>query len=382
MSRRQVEEILAKGRLGLEDVHLLTRTHGNPELRDLVIQTAARKREELWGNRLFLVPPLYVTDRCVNDCRYCPWKRSNKVPRRALNAEQLEAEADFLINRGYRTIELVGASDPSFTPERIARSISITKRQLEEVGGGEVGLNFESAEEEDYMLFVKAGLHFMVLWQETYHPETYRKLHPADTRKADMDYRLDAYERAIKGGLKRVSLAFLGRLYDWRYEVLALFSHGRYLEETYGTTPFVIGTPRWQYATGFESAYPYPDDAWLLAAAIYKLAFPKTLPWFSTRERFELSKEAAKGGGALFTLDCSTAVGGYTLRKDFPQFPVYSQGLAEGMRGLKSLGYRPEVRLPGAAEENAFRERLGLLQRTRQAEKFVGGKEDRTRVAR
>jgi 2-iminoacetate synthase len=243
----------------------------------------------------------------------------------------------------------VGASDPIFTPEKIGEFINITKKKLNEAGGGEVGLNFESALEEDYKLFVEAGLHFMVLWQETYHPETYKKMHPANTKKADMDFRLDAFDRAIEGGLKRIGIAFLGRLYDWRFEILALFVHGKYLENTYGIPPFIIGTPRWRYAEGCaitKEPYEYPDEAWLLAAAIYKLAFPNSLPWFSTRERFELSAEAAKGGGALFILDCSTAVGGYTLRKDFPQFPVYSKNLSEGIKWLESLGYKPELHLP------------------------------------
>ncbi len=201
----------------------------------------------------------------------------------------------------------------------------------------------------DYGVFVKNGLHFMVLWQETYHPATYNKLHPSDSRKGNMDYRLNAYDRAIQGGLERVSIAFLGGLYDWRFELLALFSHAKYLEETYGKPPFIIGTPRWKFAKGcaIESEpYKYSDEAWLLASAIYKLVFPKSLPWFSTREQFELSDKATKGGGALFTLDCSTAVGGYTIRKDFPQFPVYSKSLSEGIDWLKSEGYKPEFHLP------------------------------------
>lgn len=348
-TEQQVRDTLKKDKLNLNDIHLLVQTYDNPKLRNLVIETDSKKREKVWKDRLFLVPPLYVTDRCINDCLYCPWRKSNPVQRRALNKEELKKEVDFLIKKGYRTIELVGASDPTFTAKKIAEFISITKKKLDEVGGGEVGLNFESALKEDYKKFVKSGLHFMVLWQETYHPETYAKLHPADTKKANMKDRLDAFDRAIQGGLKRVSIAFLGRLYDWKFEVLALFTHGRYLEETYGISPFIIGTPRWRYAEGCvikKDPYEYPDEAWLLASAIYKLAFPKSLPWFSTREKFELSKKVARGGGALFTLDCSTAVGGYTLRKDFPQFPVYSKNLSEGIKWLKSLGFKPEIHLP------------------------------------
>lgn len=320
VTKQEIKSILEKDKFELGDVHLLIQTYNNPELRNLVIETAVKKREGLWKNRLFLVPPLYVTDRCINDCLYCPWRKSNSTQRRTLSIGELKKEIDFLVNQGYRAIELVGASDPTFTAEKIAKYINTTKKELDKTGGGEVGLNFESALEEDYKNFVKAGLHFMVLWQETYHPETYKKLHPANTKKADMDYRLDAFDRAIQGGLKRVSIAFLGRLCDWKYEILALFTHGRYLEETYGISPFIIGTPRWRYTEGSvikKDPYSYPDKDWLLASAIYKLAFPKSLPWFSTREKFELSEEAARGGGALFTLDCSTAVGGYTIKKRF-----------------------------------------------------------------
>jgi len=348
-TKQQIENVLEKEKLELEDIYLFIQTYKNPELRNLVIETAIKKRERIWKNRLFLVPPLYVTDRCINDCLYCPWRKSNPIKRRTLSTEELKKEINFLIKQGYRTIELVGASDPMFTADNITEFIKITKKKLNEVGGGEVGLNFESALKEDYKAFVKSGLHFMVLWQETYQPETYAKLHPANTKKANMDYRLDAFDRAIRGGLKRVSIAFLGRLYDWKFEVLALFTHGRYLEETYGIPPFIIGTPRWRYAKGCvikKDPFEYSDKTWLLASAIYKLAFPKSLPWFSTREKFELSKEAARGGGALFTLDCSTVVGGYTLKKDFPQFPVYSKNLSGGIKWLKSLDYKPEIHLP------------------------------------
>lgn len=344
----QIKNILKKDKLELEDIYLLIQTYSNPKLRNFVMENAAKKREKLWKNRLFLVPPLYFTDKCVNGCLYCPWNRSNRIQRRALDIRELKNEIDFLINKGYRTIQLVGASDPDFSANKIAEYVNAAKKKLDKAGGGEVGLNFESAGKEDFKLFKEAGLDFATLWQETYHPETYKKMHPK-SRKADMGHRLDVFDRAIQSGVKRVGIAFLGRLYDWRYEVLALFAHGRYLEETYKISPFIIGTPRWVFAEGNaieDEPYEYTDQAWLLAAAIYKLAFPKSLPWFSTRANFELNKKAAKGGGALFTLDCSTAVGGYTVKKEFPQFPVYSKSLDEGIKWLKKLGYKPEVHLP------------------------------------
>lgn len=347
-SKQQISIILKKKDFELEDIYSLIQASGNAELEKIIDEESIVRRKKKWNNELFLVPPLYVTDRCVNDCLYCPWRRSNPIQRKSLNSNELIQEIDFLIKQGYRTIELVGASDLTFTPQKIAEFISITKERLSEHGGGEVGLNFESASNEAYKLFVKSGLNFMVLWQETYNPKTYRELHPKATRKSDMAYRLNSFDRAICAGLKRVSLAFLGGLYNWKFEVLALFSHAEYLKETYGIDPFIVGTPRWKYAEGqkFIGDNNYTDDNWKFVASIYKLALPNTLPWFSTRENFDLSKEVIRGGGAIFTLDCSTAVGGYTLGDKFSQFPVCSKTISEGTKWLKSLGYKPKLHLP------------------------------------
>ncbi|MEK9129886.1 MAG: hypothetical protein AAB526_00575 [Patescibacteria group bacterium] len=137
-TEQQVIDILQKRDLKLKDIYFLIQTYDNPKLRELIIKTASEKREKQWHNKLFLVPPLYVTDRCVNDCLYCPWRRSNIIQRRSLSEKQLESEIDFLIKQGYRTIELVGASDPTFTSEKTAKFISIVKQKLNEIGGGEV----------------------------------------------------------------------------------------------------------------------------------------------------------------------------------------------------------------------------------------------------
>ncbi len=138
ITEQQVIDILQKKDLELKDIYSLIQTYDNPKLRELIIKTASEKREKQWHNKLFLVPPLYVTDRCVNDCLYCPWRRSNIIQRRSLSEKQLESEIDFLIKQGYRTIELVGASDPTFTSEKTAKFISIVKQKLNEIGGGEV----------------------------------------------------------------------------------------------------------------------------------------------------------------------------------------------------------------------------------------------------
>jgi len=347
-SKEKVLEIFSKDVFDLEDVYLLLQCEGNAELERLISDKANKKREKKWNNKLFLVPPLYITNRCINNCLYCPWRKDNPIKRSSLSIEHFEKEVDFLIKEGYETIELVGASDPLIKGKDIANFIKITKEKLSKQNG-DVGLNFESAEFEDYKLFNDAGLDFMVLWQETYHKQTYEKLHPSKTKKSNMNYRLDAFDRAINAGIKKVSLAFLGGLYDYKYELLFLFLHSKYLQEKYKIKPYIIGTPRWVYSKGQtlkKRLSEYTDEQWKFVASLIKLIFPDSLPWFSTRENFELSKEVIKGGGALFTLDCSTSVGGYTSKENFSQFPVYSKGLEKGISWLKSLGYNPKLKLP------------------------------------
>ena len=341
-----IKKILKKDHLNLNDINNLIQSYPNQESRNLIIKTAAQKREKLWKNRLFLVPPLYVTDKCAKDCLYCPWRKSNKPQRRSLTTQELKKELNFLIDTGYNTIQLVGASDPSFSADKIAEYIKIAKEKLKDKKG-HIGINFESTDEKDYKLFINSGLDFASLWQETYHPKAFKKMHPK-SRKSNFDYRLDAFDRAFRSGLKKVGIAFLGRLYDWKFELLSLIAHGTYLKQKYKIDPFIIGTPRLINTDKIKINNPsnFSDDEWLFAVSILKLAFPRSLPWFSTRASFNLNKKAAQGGGALFTLDCSTAVGGYTIKKDFPQFPVYSKSLDKGIKWLKQQGYKPEFHLP------------------------------------
>lgn len=346
--KENILKILSKNVFDLEDVYLLLQCEGNVELEKLISEKASKTRKKRWNNKLFLVPPLYITSRCINNCIYCSWRKGNPIKRSSLSVENCEKEVDFLINEGYKTIELVGASDPLMKGKNIANFIKITKDRLSKEEG-DVGLNFESADFEDYKLFNEAGLDFIVLWQETYHKKTYEKVHPSKTKKSDINYRLDAFDRAINAGIKKVSLAFLGRLYDYKYELLFLFLHSKHLQEKYGIKPYIIGTPRWVYSEGQNlknRLSEYTDNQWKFVASIIKLIFPDSLPWFSTREKFELSKDIINGGGMLFTLDCSTSVGGYTSKKKFSQFPVYSKGLKKGITWLKSLGYNPELKLP------------------------------------
>jgi len=344
---KTVEEILKQSNFSLADAAVLIKVAKNNW--PLIIREAENRRQKQWAGKLFLVPPLYVTNFCADDCIYCGYRRSNRLQRQRLDQEDLLANVQFLISQGYRVIELVGATDRFYNPERTAEIIQLTKNELNKISGGWVGLNFfPFAKVADYKILVQAGLDFIICWQETYDPQTYKQIHPKGP-KTDMNFRLNVFDRAIQGGVKNCCLAFLGGLYDWRYEVLSVITHGQYLEKIYGIPPFILGMPRYK-GTGGDllngvQLSPYSNDDYLFVAAIYKLIFPNSLPWFSTREPFEFSAKAAKGGGALFTLDCSTSVGGY-IQNGTPQFPVYSKSATQGIGWLKKQGFKPLHELP------------------------------------
>jgi len=352
VNETQVKEILSESDLTIEDAYVLVQSSREPGLRNIVIEGAASKRKEAWGNRLFLVPPLYVSDRCADNCVYCPYRKDNReINRIVLDEEELLKNVDFLASQGYKVVELVAATDLSLNSSKTAKWVSLVKERLQRNGGkGFVGLNFfPFPSSDDYSKVVETGLDFAVLWQETYDSNLYASLHPGGTPKSNMKFRLDAFDRMMKGGLKKIGAAFLGGLGDWRYDLLMCISHGKYLEKEYGVPPYILGTPRFKSSPGTANGFAqhaFGDQDWQLAVAIYKLVFPKSLPWLSTREWFELSAKAARGGGALFTLDCSTEVGGYTGTRGFAQFPVYSRSADKGIAWLRSIGFDPQHFLP------------------------------------
>jgi 2-iminoacetate synthase len=359
--RPQVEELLAKEEgLTLEEAAVLVRAAADPELRARIIAAAVARREARWGRTLVLTPPLYISDGdplrggCQDACSYCPWANGN-VPTELLlrlTPEEISAEAAVLLGFGYEIVELVAATDPLLLQgEHAARAVQAVR----DAGAAEVGVNFFPLPEvDDYRLLGGAGCGFTIVWQETYVPEVYKRIHRGP--KADMRNRLDAHDRSLQGGIPTAGVAFLGGLAPWQFEVLATLWHALYLRTRYRAN-IIFGMPRWKpgddgkkgtgTTLGGIELSPYTDADYVFVGALYSLTVPDAMPWFSTREQFELREEAAAGGGCLFTLDCSTEVGGYT-RKGFAQFPVHSRPFAGGVEWLRGRGFVPRTRLPWA----------------------------------
>lgn len=322
-----------------------------PELASLVLAAARKKKAQRFNETVFSISPLYVTSICREHCTYCNFRAENKgaaITRLRLTPDQLREEVDFLVNRhGLRVVELVYSSDPKFSIDTIAEHIRITADVLEKAGGGIVGINAAPFAVDEYQRLKAAGLNFIVLWQETYNRERYRELHIGRTPKTDYERRVTTFDRVIQGGIKNIGLGVLSGLAPWRADWLSLMAHEQYLYETYGVYTAVLGVPRLKPAKGaLVQTTPYipTDEEYLLAIAVHNLFSPITVPFVNTRERWALCVEAARGGGAIFTFNCSTIPGGYTQGTKGYQFPTDDFPASECVPKLRSEGLSPVMK--------------------------------------
>jgi 2-iminoacetate synthase len=344
------------------------------ELDRAIIAGAAGLKHALYGGRVFVIAPIYVTSICQEQCSYCNFRAGNKgvgVERRRLTDSELEEEARYLIEeKGQKVLELVYATDPRMRVDTMCRHVEMLRRMLEQHGGGLVGISTEAFEEKDYRRLVEAGLCWSVLWQETYDKSRYTALHPGTTKKANFGYRLDAYEGMLAAGVKHVGIGVLSGLSDWRRDWAMLMLHEEYLRKNYGEGVTILGTPRLKSAPGAllqDSPFTPSRQEFLATVALHNIFSPTTAPFVSTREDWDVCLELASGGGCLFTLNCSTTPGGYSLHHGGCQFAANSYDAPVYSEKLKSAGFDPvfnwtAVDLSGKSENVAFAAEIGLPQ--------------------
>lgn len=316
------------------------------ELDRTISARSAEVKRALYGGRVFVIVPMYVSSICQEQCLYCNYRAGNKglgVERKRLSDAELTEEALFLIReKGFRVLELVYASDPKMRVDTVCRHVSLLRNLLEKHGGGIVGLSAGSLEVSEYRRLADAGLCWSVLWQETYDKARYAELHPGRTPKTNFEYRVDAYERMFEGGIEHVGAGILSGLADWRRDWAMLMLHEEYLRKKFGNGATILGTPRLKLAPGAvlkESAFTPTRQEYVATIGLHNLYSPSTAAFVSTREDWDVCVELAQGGGCLFTFNCSTTPGGYSLHHQGCQFtsgtydaPVYAGKLrAEGL---------------------------------------------------
>ncbi|MBP1771804.1 MAG: thiH [Holophagaceae bacterium] len=349
----RIREILAKARVmnGLDDQDLPPlMALQDPDLLGELFESAQWVKDQIYGNRIVMFAPLYVSNLCANECLYCAFRASNRdLPRRALEQAEIAAEVGHLLAQGHKRLVLVaGEAYPKEGLDYILsaiRTVYSTRRGNDNIR--RVNVNIAPLTVDDFRRLLEAQIGTYQLFQETYHRETYQRMHVRGL-KADFDWRLGCMDRAMLAGIGDVGIGALFGLYDWRFELLALMHHARHLEDRFGCGPHTISVPRIEPAEGSATSEAPPhavtDGEFLKLVAILRLAVPYTGLILSTRERPEIRSRALQLGISQISAGSRTNPGGYEddSLEAGAQFSLGDhRSLDEVVRDLAETGFIP-----------------------------------------
>ena len=285
------------------------------------IFTAAREvKERIYGQRVVIFAPLYLSNYCINSCRYCGYHTGSGICRRKLTQAEIVREVEVLEAMGHKRLAVEVGEDPQNCPIDYVLESLQTIYQVHRDHGNirRVNVNIAATTVENYQKLKAAGIGTYILFQETYHQATYEHFHPQGP-KSDYEWHLTAFNRAMTAGIDDVGSGILFGLYDYRYELIALLLHAAYLEENFGAGPHTVSVPRLRPAQGVTLAeYPHlvSDVDFKKIVALVRLALPYTGIILSTREGAEFRREVLKVGVSQISAGSCTGVGGYSEQQD------------------------------------------------------------------
>ena len=280
------------------------------------LEAMARESQRLtrhhFGRTMRVFAPLYLSNECVNNCSYCGFSRDNGIFRVTLTVDQVVREARHLHGLGFRNILLVAGEHPKFVSDGYLQECLDALKSFVPTLGIEVG----PMEDEQYAEIVEHGAEGLVVYQETYHRDTYTRLHTAGPKK-NFDWRLDCPERAYMGGFRRIGIGALFGLADWRHEALSLAAHLEYLYKHCWKAQFTVAFPRMRPYAGNYQYQPDPDlyltDRVLVQLmCAFRSCFPQVGVVLSTREPAALRDAMAPLGVTMMSAGARTEPGGYT----------------------------------------------------------------------
>ncbi len=343
-----VEGINLEEGLGLEEAALLLKTE-DKDLLSLLYKKAGEVKEAVFGKRVVLFAPLYLSNYCVNGCLYCGFRNSkDETPRKALTPSEVVREAQALTAMGFKRVLLVTGEDPRWGVDYI---ISCVRAVYKETGMRIVHLNAPPVDVASLRALKEAGVGVFQAFQETYHRETYAAMHPFG-KKSDFDYRLGVMDRAVAAGFDDLGIGPLLGLYDYKFDSLATIAHSRYLYKKYGAQAHTLSIPRLRPAEGSNlSKIPYEvsDEELKKIVAVFRLAVPTAGVVVSTRETAALRKTLLHIGASQLSAASRTDPGGYTEAEaetsdKTRQFDTSDHsGLAEVMSAIAAEGFVPSL---------------------------------------
>lgn len=337
--REIIAKSLSKQRLSLEETATLVNTT-NPELVQEILQGARDLKEKVYGNRIVLFAPLYIGNKCTNNCTYCGFRVTNKDAKRmTLEDKEIVKEVEALEDNGQKRLILVYGEHPNYSPEYIAHTVKVVYDVKK--GNGEirrVNINAAPLDIEGFRTVKEAGVGTYQVFQETYHPEAYKSYHLGG-KKADFNYRLTSLDRAQEAGLDDVGIGALFGLYDWRYEVLALVRHTNHLEACYNVGPHTISFPRIQAAASVNTPPEYlvNNDNFVKLVAILRLAVPYTGMILTARESVAVRREVIQFGVSQIDGGTKLELGSYSATKNEEQNLNREQFMINDNRSLGEI---------------------------------------------
>lgn len=348
--RAVIQKSLAKNRLSMQETALLLKTE-DPELIEEIKAGARTLKENVYGDRIVIFAPLYVGNKCVNNCTYCGFRASNKKQKRTtLNDVQIRSEVKALEDCGQKRLILVYGEHPTYDADFIADSV----RSVYSVksGNGEirrVNINAAPLDIEGFKTVKASAIGTYQIFQETYHREAYAK-HHLSGQKSNFDWRLTGLDRAQEALIDDVGIGALFGLYDWKYEVLGLLRHVNHFEACYNVGPHTISFPRIKAASDstIDPDFEVSDADFIRLVAILRLAVPYTGLILTARETKEVREKVIKLGVSQIDAGTNIQLGGYSDENreeqelDHEQFEIGdTRSLSEVIDELLDKQYLP-----------------------------------------
>ncbi|MDT8307903.1 MAG: [FeFe] hydrogenase H-cluster radical SAM maturase HydG [Bacteroidales bacterium] len=345
-----INRAMNKNRLTLSETAVLIKAD-TPEMIEKIKEGARLLKEKVYGNRIVLFAPLYIGNKCTNNCKYCGFRVSNKeAERKTLNDMEIIREVEALEDNGQKRLILVYGEHPQYDADYIAHTVRLVYGVKK--GNGEirrVNINAAPLDIEGFRTVKEAGIGTYQIFQETYHKETYEKYHLGG-KKSDYNNRLISLDVAQEAGIDDVGIGALFGLYDWRFELLSLVRHTNHFEACYGVGPHTISFPRIQDAStiDMEDQYMVSDDEFIRLIAILRLAVPYTGLILTARETAKVRKSVMRFGVSQIDGGTKLELGKYSeslnidqdLNKE--QFKINDdRSLNEIMDELINDGYLP-----------------------------------------
>lgn len=336
--REIIAKSLTKKRLSMQEVAVLVNAT-DPELVEEIKQGARRLKEMIYGKRIVLFAPLYVGNRCINNCEYCGFRAANKAQKRStLTHPELIKEVEMLEEMGQKRLILVYGEHPEYNPDFIADTVRTVYRVKK--GNGEirrVNINAAPLDIDGFRTVKEAGIGTYQVFQETYHRGAYAKYHTGGVKK-HYDWRITSLDRAQEAGIDDVGIGALFGLYDWRFEVLGLVRHVNHFEAVYNVGPHTISFPRLKEASNmkYDPTWAVSDADFTRMVAILRLAVPYTGLILTAREPAAIRDEILEFGVSQIDGGTKIELGAYA-QKDKDQDLNAGQFLINDNRSLSDV---------------------------------------------